>query len=89
MRGKVWVPEVCELQLMALSSLHSTDDKLRHCFTKVVMEPEMAHQLIFRQERRIANFAPTDGTTEVTHVIRRPSMHAEHVLYNLLAVWET
>ena len=84
MRGKVWVPEVCELQLMALSSLHSIDDKLRHCKTKVVMEHEMAHQLMLRQERRIASFAPTDGATEVTHFIRCPSVLAEHVMYNVL-----
>jgi hypothetical protein len=74
---------------MALSSLHSIDDKLRHFFTKEVMDPEMAHQLSLRQERRFANFAPTDGTTEVTHFIRRPSMLAEHVLYNLFRVLES
>ena len=54
------------MQLMVLSSLHSVDDKLRQLCNKAVMELEMAQQLTLRQERRIANFAPTDGATEVT-----------------------
>jgi hypothetical protein len=82
------VREVCDVQLMVLSSFHSVDDKLRQLCNKVVMELEMAQQLNFRQKRRIANFAPTDGTTEVTHIIRCPSVFAEHVIYNLLGVLE-
>lgn len=73
---------------MVLSSLQRVDDMLRRVYIKVMMELEMVQKLSFRQERRIANFAPTDGATEVTHRIRRPSMLAEHVLYNLLGVLE-
>jgi hypothetical protein len=82
------VREVCDVQLMVLSSFHSVDDKLRKLCKTVVMELEMAQQLTLRQKRRIANFAPTDGTTEVTHIIRCPSVLAEHVIYNLLWVLE-
>jgi hypothetical protein len=75
---------VCELQLMVLSRPHRIDDLLRQAFNKAVMEFEMVQKLSFRQERRIASFAPTDGATEVTHFIRCPSVLAEHVMYNVL-----
>jgi hypothetical protein len=80
--------EMCDVQLMVPSSLHSVDDKLRQLFNKAVMELEVAQQLTFRQERRIANFAPTDSATKVTHFIRFPSVLVEHVMYNLVGVLE-
>ena len=73
---------------MVLSRPHRIDDLLRQAFNKAVMEFEMVQKLSFRQERRIASFAPTDGATEVTHFIRCPSVLAEHVIYNLLGVLE-
>jgi hypothetical protein len=80
--------EVCELQLMVLSSPHRIDDLLRQAFNKAVMGFEMVQKLSFRQERRIASFAPTDGATEVTDLIRHPSVLIEHVRHNLLTVME-
>jgi hypothetical protein len=73
---------------MVSSSLHRVDDMLRKVFDKVMMEPEMVQKLSFRQERRIASFAPTDVAIEVMHIID-PSMLIEHVLYNLLGILET
>jgi hypothetical protein len=74
---------------MVFSSLHKVDDMPHQVFNKVVMEPEMVQKLSFRQERRIASFAPTDSAIKVTHIIRGPSMLTEHVLYNLLGILET